>query len=255
MIDMKRLALKYGTDKANNDQYLEAYEEYFSKIKKSAENILEIGVKRAPVGEEGGARSLKLWKEYFDGANIFGLDIDPENKKYEEEKIKIYIGNQGDHQFLDQMVKDIINNDFEQNQDLNSRPIIENSKLFDVIIDDGSHVNELTLASFDFLWPFIKSGGIYLIEDLGCGYIDLEEHGDVRRKSADSTNSDWWGMDLLGNTSYRNDRSIMDSFFQQKIKDLDFLYTRESFRELVGAKFTDIKSIHFYSGICIFIKA
>lgn len=40
---------------------------------------------------------------------------------------------------------------------------------FDIIIDDCSHVLEPTLVSTKTLWPFLKSGGLYVIEDWAAG--------------------------------------------------------------------------------------
>ena len=37
-----------------------------------------------------------------------------------------------------------------------------------IIIDDGSHMSHHNIFSFEFLMPFLKSNGIYVIEDLHC---------------------------------------------------------------------------------------
>src|SRR5688572_16048006 len=74
------------------DHYFEIYEKHFSRYRNSPVNILEIGV------SHGG--SLQMWRKYFgDHANIFGVDINPECKKFEDGKTKIYIGSQEDDQF------------------------------------------------------------------------------------------------------------------------------------------------------------
>lgn len=69
----------------NNDKlidkwihYFDIYEKYFSKYRNKEVVILEIGV------FQGG--SLQMWKEYFGpGAKIYGIDINPNCKKLEEE--------------------------------------------------------------------------------------------------------------------------------------------------------------------------
>lgn len=40
---------------------------------------------------------------------------------------------------------------------------------FDAVIDDRGHTNEQILASFKSLWPQVKPGGIYFMEDLQLG--------------------------------------------------------------------------------------
>src|SRR5580692_7308311 len=73
--------------------YFEIYERYLSGLKGRAPAILEIGV------QHGG--SLLLWDRYFEGkARIFGIDILPECKKFEDGNIKIFIGDQSDQGFL-----------------------------------------------------------------------------------------------------------------------------------------------------------
>jgi hypothetical protein len=41
---------------------------------------------------------------------------------------------------------------------------------FDFIIDDGSHVNSHQIESFRILWPFLKDGGTYIVEDVQTSY-------------------------------------------------------------------------------------
>lgn len=40
----------------------------------------------------------------------------------------------------------------------------------DVIIDDGSHVSEDTITSFRTLFPLLKPGGVYVVEDVQTSY-------------------------------------------------------------------------------------
>ena len=43
-------------------------------------------------------------------------------------------------------------------------------KAFDVIIDDGSHLNQHQIFTFETLYPFVKDGGVYVIEDVQTSY-------------------------------------------------------------------------------------
>ena len=42
----------------------------------------------------------------------------------------------------------------------------------DIVIDDGSHVNEHVLTSFKVLFPLLKNGGVYVVEDVQTTYDD-----------------------------------------------------------------------------------
>lgn len=42
--------------------------------------------------------------------------------------------------------------------------------LFDIIIDDGGHTMEQQVTSLEHLWPIVKPGGLYVIEDLQTSY-------------------------------------------------------------------------------------
>ncbi|MFH2101999.1 MAG: hypothetical protein ABIJ39_01405 [Chloroflexota bacterium] len=187
--------------------YLDIYEKYFKQFRNKRVSVLEIGVKDAA--------SLRTWKSYFRKGNIYGIDIDPRCKSLEEERIQIEIGSQDDGDFL--------------------RSCFGSDKKFDVVIDDGSHVNQMTLASFDHLFhQRLNNGGIYIIEDLGCSYEKLQTNHNVLEI--------WPGMkynDPL--KSFDNDRKDMDTFFMEKIRMLDH-------------RTGNIRSIHFWSMTCVITK-
>jgi hypothetical protein len=42
----------------------------------------------------------------------------------------------------------------------------------DIFIDDASHISEDMVAMFHNCWSSVRSGGYYIIEDLGCTYND-----------------------------------------------------------------------------------
>jgi cephalosporin hydroxylase len=205
----------FGTDKYDlnhsyaGKSYLDVYDKYLSDLRKKDINFLEIGVKD---GE-----SHRMWSHYFTkNSKIYGIDIDPRCKASEKQNIKIFIGSQIDKEVIDSVVKDA------------------NDK-FDVILDDGSHVNELTIKSFELLFSHLKPGGLYIIEDLGCSYME-ESLGDEIVKGS------WPGMQYNKNVSFVNNRKDMDDFFFKIIKDIDL--SNNNLYEWV----------HFYSKIAIIKK-
>lgn len=141
-MNLNELCLKYGTDKSNNGHgYVKYYEKYFEPIRNENLNILELGVR------EGW--SVSVWSEYFKNSNIVGLDNDLEKlcpDEFHIDRFTFYKGSQEDELFLNDIHKQCGD--------------------FDIIIDDASHISKYTIKSFQILRHFLKSGGIYVIEDL-----------------------------------------------------------------------------------------
>jgi len=80
------------------EHYFNIYERHFSKFRNKEIVVLEIGVDR------GG--SLQMWKDYFgDKAKIYGVDINPNCKHLEEENVQVFIGDQADRNFLNNIKK------------------------------------------------------------------------------------------------------------------------------------------------------
>lgn len=121
--------------------YLPIYESLFKKFSGKKIKVLEIGVLR------GG--SLKLWKEYFGAdAQIYGIDIDPAAKQYEAEGIKIFIGDQGNKNFMLRVAEEVGG--------------------FDIVIDDGAHTNFMVMTSWEALYPSTRY--LYIVEDTHALY-------------------------------------------------------------------------------------
>ena len=49
---------------------------------------------------------------------------------------------------------------------------------FDIIVDDASHIGTYTMACYRLLFPVVRPGGLYFVEDWGTGYMDQETWGD-----------------------------------------------------------------------------
>jgi hypothetical protein len=130
---------------------LEHFDAFFaSKLDFRPQNIFEIGI------WDGG--STAYWFEYFKAQKIVAVDrLDREDSEYFRryiesrkvaDRVKTYWGvDQGDSGRL----REIVGHEFEEPLDL--------------VIDDGSHMPEQTKSSFETLYPLLRPGGIYVIED------------------------------------------------------------------------------------------
>ena len=142
MDELTILANKYGSDKGNQHgdkhKFTEIYERYFKQFKDKEINLLELGVKDGS--------SLNIWYDYFPNAKIYGLDIN-DKSMYNNERIECVV--------LDQSKKENLE-DFARNSNIS----------FDIIIDDGSHHISDQQITFGHLFPLLKNGGLYVVEDL-----------------------------------------------------------------------------------------
>ncbi|HSF54714.1 MAG TPA: hypothetical protein VLA71_13225 [Algoriphagus sp.] len=138
----------HGTDKIIGHFYTQHYQHHFSPYRNKKIKLLEIGVGGYD-DPQLGANSLRMWKNYFHRGKIFSLDIHDKNL-LQENRIRIFKGSQVDFTFLKSMMQEV------------GSP--------DIIIDDGSHINEHVIESFKFLFPYLKDGGIYVIEDMQTSY-------------------------------------------------------------------------------------
>lgn len=152
MKTIKQLAIEHKCDKAaeGHHSYDLPYEFHFAPFRDKEIDLLEIGVGGYDNPDEGGA-SLRMWKEYFTSeyADIYSIDIF-EKSKIQEHRITIWQGSQNDELFLNNVASWIGE--------------------IDIIIDDGSHVNSDIITSFKVLFPKLKSGGIYVAEDLQTSF-------------------------------------------------------------------------------------
>ena len=149
---LTEIANRLGTDKgtANHGHcYTVLYHELLDELSKRHVKMLEIGVAdpRFP------GASLKMWKEYFPDIELIGYDINPDAKDFEKEGVSVFIGDQNNPTHLEECIKTYGGD-------------------FDIIIDDGSHYGEHIVTSFKTLYPHLKEGGIYIIEDLHAAQLD-----------------------------------------------------------------------------------
>ena len=146
--ELDKLMLATGSDKASKDHdYCRFYEPLFRDMRDQELVILELGV--GGEDKELGGLSLLAWEKYFLNAKIYGIDI-YDKSALNKGRIKTFMGSQTDPDFLIEVLNEI--------------------GVPDIIIDDASHINANTIRTFQLLFPHLKKGGIYVIEDTLCSY-------------------------------------------------------------------------------------
>lgn len=141
-VSMATLARISGTDKARGHDYIPTYERLLAPYRNRPITLLELGVGGHEMLAAG--RSLNLWEAYFRRATIVGVDV-LDQRHLSRGRVHVYQCSQTDAGAL--------------------REIAERFGGFDVVIDDGSHVNEHQIESFKLLFPLMKPTGVYVVED------------------------------------------------------------------------------------------
>jgi hypothetical protein len=168
-VELDRLSLTdianlEGTDKGTvgpspewpAHNYTDVYEAYLAPLRHQPITILEIGLgvpgdsweaRIAHGRNQGGGGSVRMWYGYFPHAQIYGADINPA-QHLDNDRIQTFVLDQGDPEAIATFLNEI--GDVE----------------FDLIVDDGSHKPDHQQVSLGCLFPRLRSGGLYIIEDL-----------------------------------------------------------------------------------------
>lgn len=137
----KKIGEHAGTDKITHHGYDRFYPLFLGNIRDISGAILEIGIEKH--------HSLKMWLTYFPHAFIYGLDIGVE---FEEERVRVFKADQSSNTDLAKVLNMI------------NRPV-------HFIIDDGSHIPEHQIDTFNFFFRYLlEPGGIYIVEDIETSY-------------------------------------------------------------------------------------
>jgi hypothetical protein len=122
--------------------YFEIYHRHLSRYRNREIHLVEIGI------FSGG--SLDMWRAYFGPkCHIYGVDIEPACKRYEENGTRVFVGDQADRDFWRRFREEV--------------PVI------DIVIDDGGHEPDQQAITLEELLPQMRPGGTYLCEDIhGC---------------------------------------------------------------------------------------
>lgn len=209
---MWKYGIKYKTDKLTHHGYHRFYDMYLYPIRNEKINLLEIGV--------DSERSFKMWLDMFPNATIYGMDIGFE-KKYP--RGEIFKGDQSKIEDLEH--------------------VVEQTSKCQVIIDDGSHVPEHQLLTFNYMFnKCLDYGGTYIIEDIETSY--------------------WKDSELYGypvSAGYNAKNSIV-KIFKDVIDIVNFEFmNKTNLKKLVSKSLISFNNLKYISSInfggnCIIIK-
>lgn len=146
-VSMETLARIAGTDKIGSHDYIAAYARFFREFRRRPITLLEIGV--GGYDRTDGGHSLHLWQAYFRRGTIVAIDL-YDKTQLSGGRIHVHQCSQVDRDGLTRLARQYGG--------------------FDLIIDDGSHLNEHQIETFKILFPLMKPAGVYVIEDTQTSY-------------------------------------------------------------------------------------
>lgn len=204
---LSQLMNKYGSDKGpGHHNYTPLYYKLLKGLQDSPLVFLEIGIGGYIYPDKGG-ESLRAWEEFFPKAVIHGIDI-YDKCSIEKGRIHTHICSQNHPVQLTNLIGTI------------GSP--------DIVLDDGSHVSADIIVSFETLFPLLKKGGLYIIEDLETSY---------------------WAEHYYGNDNIDDLTIITTMNYFKRLSDS----LNDTFFSYQGPKF-DIESIAFYKGFILITK-
>lgn len=155
---IQSLCVLHGTDKTpfinqskgqRGHPYAIIYDLLFKNLK--IDNIFEIGVGAPPlmgqyIKDYKIGASLYVWRDYFQEAQVYGMDNRPDAMVEGESRITTFLGSSTNPDDVTRITHDIAP--------------------FDIVIDDGSHYTRDQIATARLFLPLVKPGGMYFIEDV-----------------------------------------------------------------------------------------
>ena len=164
LTNLSDLATAYGSDKGpKKNRYTELYQMLFSPFREKEINFLEMGLLIG--GPEQGfdqdrstldCPSIRMWLEFFKNAKIHGLDV-------------------SDFSWFDHDRFSFFRCDMDKRENISSTT--SEMPGMDIVLDDASHASHHQQYAFLEIFPKLKSGGLYVIEDLRWQPPHMERKG------------------------------------------------------------------------------
>lgn len=150
------LADRFGSDKGSGKhRYTELYHMLFHPLREREVVLMELGLMIGGPGHGIDANravsappSVAMWLEYFPRGEVIGLDAS-DFSAHQSERFRFIRCDMDDRSAIDRAAAELAGD---------GAP--------DIIIDDASHASRHQQDGFLALFPALKSGGLYIIEDL-----------------------------------------------------------------------------------------
>lgn len=156
--ELMKIFKKHGTDKYFH-KYFNFYGKFIGPKRYEKLELLEIGLGCGMF--YGPGKSLLSWSEFLPNSKISILEYNRDCAlKFKNITKNLFMGSQSDFKILKQ---------------------VEAGSPYDIIIDDGGHTRSQQVNSLIGLFPYLKKGGIYIIEDL---YYSFSSEGFDSNRSA-----------------------------------------------------------------------
>ena len=145
IMSLSELVDNSRTDKNTLHSYLNLYQELLVSKKETAKNVLEIGINTL-----GG--SIKLWRDFFTNAQVYGIDIKGSEEIWDviknNSRITLYTRTDA------------------YNADLFKTIFLDNNIKFDFMLDDGPHTLDSMIVFITLYSQLMTDDGIMIIEDV-----------------------------------------------------------------------------------------
>jgi hypothetical protein len=173
--NLTSLANKYRSDKGTilgdaSHKYTYLYDLILDHYRNTEVNILELGLAAGgpevggPIERTTDSPSVRMWLDYFPRARVYGFDI-------------------SDFSHIKHARFTFVRGDGGSPEDV--RRLAHVASDFGIIVDDGSHASYHQQLAFKNLFPRLRSGGTYIIEDLHWQSPSFEAKGPLLPKTRD----------------------------------------------------------------------
>ena len=136
------------SDKGSHHGYHEVYSHLLAA--REPKSFLEIGL----FLNDTQHTDLFAWEQVFSNADIYGADI-KEHLLFKRGRIKTFFIDQSKVETFAELRKSL-------------------PEQIDLILDDASHIFELSINTFENLFDIVSEGGIYMIEDILFGQYNID---------------------------------------------------------------------------------